>query len=142
MSQSCNFFKVHFIYSGLIFRSVDVNHIMEGAFSRTYISFVRHSKIIFRIVSNLIHQSLFRHFNIDQKKWEIDYLMYEGLLEDFSGADLRLRSIINVIPLVLSQRFWYKFEPDLSFINLALQLCLQCKSIYQAFWQTYFLNPC
>ena len=59
--------------------------------------------------------------------------------ENFSGFDLHLRSIINVFSLVLGQRLWDKFNP---FLNLALQLCLQCKSIYQAVWQTYFLNPC
>ena len=31
---------------------------------------------------------------------------------------------------------------SLSFLNLALQLCLQCKCKYQAIWKTYFLNPC
>ena len=33
--------------------------------------------------------------------------------EDFSGFDLHLRSIINVIPLVLCRRLWDKFKPDL-----------------------------
>ena len=33
--------------------------------------------------------------------------------EDFSGFDLHLRSIINVISLVLCQRLWDKFNPDL-----------------------------
>ena len=40
--------------------------------------------------------------------------------EDFSGFDLHLRSMINVIPLVLCQRLWEKFNPDLCHFQILL----------------------
>ena len=49
---------------------------------------------------------------------------------DFSGFDLHLRSITNVIPLVLSQRF----NPDLCYFQILLSnlIYTMYKSIYQA----------
>jgi len=63
LSPEIFFLEAHYIYIRYLFKSVDVNLIfvvIVKCVIPKYISFVRHCKKIFRMVSSLIHQIVFK----------------------------------------------------------------------------------
>ena len=62
----------------------------------------------------------------NQKKWEIEYLIYEGLLWIF--LILITFRIHNPSNNPLSETLGQIWPGSLSFLNLSLQLCSECKA--------------
>ena len=114
--------KVHYIFTELFFRSVDVKQIFVAIVMKYWslsASFVTARKISywFQSWSNKV---CFRPFNNDQKQREIKCLYVWRTFKEFSGFSLHTRYIINVISLVLCQRLLDKFCSD--FCNFTILL--------------------